>query len=163
MLSICRSGVRPISLLTLWVSGGLDSSIILILRGGIPRRPVGDFPEGLSQAMLVGVTLVIREIGRIPRCALWGRRVLQVARLVPGCYYYISIVNVIVFVMNTNYYELLWIGVMLVGRSGVRPRSRDTDRACTRRMSQVCNYDIYIYIYVYRERERDIHNHVASM
>ena len=38
---------------------GFDSSIILILRGGIPR-PIGDFPEGLSQAMLVGVTLVGR-------------------------------------------------------------------------------------------------------
>ena len=36
---------------------GFDSSIILILRGGIPR-PIGDFPESLSQAMLVGVMLV---------------------------------------------------------------------------------------------------------
>ena len=36
---------------------GFDSSIILILRGGIPR-PIGDFPECLSQAMLVGITLV---------------------------------------------------------------------------------------------------------
>ena len=39
---------------------GLDSSIIIILRGGIPR-PVGDFPESLSQAIfLVGVMLVGR-------------------------------------------------------------------------------------------------------
>ena len=37
--------------------GGFDSSIILILRGGIPR-PIVNFPEGLSQAMLVGVMLV---------------------------------------------------------------------------------------------------------
>ena len=43
--------------------GGFDSSIILILRGGIPR-PIGDFPESLSQAMLVGCD-VSREIGRI--------------------------------------------------------------------------------------------------
>ena len=36
---------------------GFDSSIILILRGGIPR-PIGDFPENSSQAMLVGTMLV---------------------------------------------------------------------------------------------------------
>ena len=39
--------------------GVLDSSTILILRGGIPR-PVGDSPESLAQAMLVGVMLVGR-------------------------------------------------------------------------------------------------------
>ena len=38
---------------------GFDSSIILILRAGIPR-PIGDFPEGLSQAILVGMMLVGR-------------------------------------------------------------------------------------------------------
>ena len=38
---------------------GFDSSIILILRDGIPR-PMGDFPESLTQAMLVGVMLVGR-------------------------------------------------------------------------------------------------------
>ena len=38
---------------------GFDSSIILILRGGI-LRPIRDFPESLSQAMLVGVMLVGR-------------------------------------------------------------------------------------------------------
>ena len=32
---------------------GFDSSIILIVRGGIPR-PMGNFPESLSQAILVG-------------------------------------------------------------------------------------------------------------
>ena len=36
-----------------------DSSIILNSRGGIPR-PVGDFPESLSPAMLVGTVLVGR-------------------------------------------------------------------------------------------------------
>ena len=41
---------------------GFDSSIILIPRGGIPR-PIADFPESLSQAMLVGCN-VSREIGR---------------------------------------------------------------------------------------------------
>ena len=41
---------------------GFDSNIILILRGGIPR-PIGSFPESLSQAMLVGCN-VSREIGR---------------------------------------------------------------------------------------------------
>ena len=37
--------------------GGFDLGIILIVRGGIPR-PLGDFPESLSQAMLVEVMLV---------------------------------------------------------------------------------------------------------
>ena len=36
---------------------GLDSSRILCLRGGLPR-PIGNFPEDLSQAILVGVMLV---------------------------------------------------------------------------------------------------------
>ena len=38
---------------------GFDSSIILIIRGGIPK-PIGDFPNSLSQAMLVGIMLVGR-------------------------------------------------------------------------------------------------------
>ena len=41
---------------------GFDSNIILNLRGGFPG-PIGDFPESLSQAMLVGCN-VSREIGR---------------------------------------------------------------------------------------------------
>ena len=38
---------------------GFCSNIIYILRGGIPS-PIGDFPEDLSQAMLVGIMLVGR-------------------------------------------------------------------------------------------------------
>ena len=38
---------------------GFDSSVILILRGGIPRS-IASFPEGLSQAILVGMMLVGR-------------------------------------------------------------------------------------------------------
>ena len=38
---------------------GFDSSIILSLRGGIPR-PIVDFPESLSHAILVGIMLVGR-------------------------------------------------------------------------------------------------------
>ena len=45
--------------------GGFDSSIILIIRGGIPR-PIGDFPESLSRAMLVGIMLVGR-LGILPQ------------------------------------------------------------------------------------------------
>ena len=48
--------VRPIPLLTLDFRG-FDSSVVLNLRGGI-LRPIGDFPESLSPAMLVGVMLV---------------------------------------------------------------------------------------------------------
>ena len=36
---------------------GFDTNIILNLRGGIPR-PMGNLPESLSQAMLVGIMLV---------------------------------------------------------------------------------------------------------
>ena len=39
--------------------GGFDSSTILILRGGM-LMSTGDFPEGLSRAMLVGVMLIGR-------------------------------------------------------------------------------------------------------
>ena len=38
---------------------GFDASRILILRGGIPR-PIGDFPESLSRAILLGIILVGR-------------------------------------------------------------------------------------------------------
>ena len=38
---------------------GFEPSRILILRGGIPR-PIGNSPESLSQAMLVGIMLVGR-------------------------------------------------------------------------------------------------------
>ena len=38
---------------------GFDSSVILILRGGI-LRPIGNLPESLSQAILVGIMLVGR-------------------------------------------------------------------------------------------------------
>ena len=47
---------------------GFDSSGILILRGGIPS-PIGNFPESLSQAILVGVILV----GRLGVRAARGR------------------------------------------------------------------------------------------
>ena len=38
---------------------GFDSRTMLISRGGIPR-PIGNFPESLSQAILVGIMLVGR-------------------------------------------------------------------------------------------------------
>ena len=43
---------------------GFDSSRILTLWGGI-LMSIGDFPESLSQAILAGVILVGRSIGRI--------------------------------------------------------------------------------------------------
>ena len=39
--------------------GGFDSSIMLFLRGGI-LMSIGNFPESLSRAMLVGIMLVGR-------------------------------------------------------------------------------------------------------
>ena len=44
---------------------GFDSSIILILRGGIPR-PMGDFSENLTRTILVGVCNISRTIERTP-------------------------------------------------------------------------------------------------
>ena len=49
--------------------GGFDSSIILIIGGGIPR-PIGNFPESLSQAILV-----INRGGTEPGCRLAGVRI----------------------------------------------------------------------------------------
>ena len=51
--------VRPISSTNIMDFGGFDSSMILILRGGI-LMSIGDFLEDLSQAILVGITLVGR-------------------------------------------------------------------------------------------------------
>ena len=64
---------------------GFNSSIILNLRGGIPR-PMGNFPEGLSQAILVGMINLSREIGRTrTRCfADVGSDVTPEERLVPA-------------------------------------------------------------------------------
>ena len=63
-VAIVGSGGTTASLPTNWVSEGFqrgfrgfDSSIILMLRCGIPR-PIGIFPESLTQAMLVGEILV---------------------------------------------------------------------------------------------------------
>ena len=52
--------LRPISRNTnIMDFRGFDSNIILILRGGM-LMSVGDFPESLSQAILVGIMLVGR-------------------------------------------------------------------------------------------------------
>ena len=54
--------------------GGFDSSTILSLWGEIPR-PIGDLPESLTQAMLVGVMLVGRlGISRGMHILYRGRR-----------------------------------------------------------------------------------------
>ena len=45
---------------------GFDSNIIIIIRGGIPR-PIGNLPECLSRAILVGIMLVGRLGARSKR------------------------------------------------------------------------------------------------
>ena len=45
---------------------GLDSSTILNLRGGMPR-PIGNFPESLTQAILVDVMLVVGRLGVVQK------------------------------------------------------------------------------------------------
>ena len=54
---------------------GIDSSIILIVRGRI-LMSIGDFPESLSQAILVGIMLV----GRLGVYA----STMQLALVAPG-------------------------------------------------------------------------------
>ena len=48
---------------------GFDSSMILNERGGMPM-PIGDFPESLTQAILVGIMLVGR-LGVYPLIYTW--------------------------------------------------------------------------------------------
>ena len=62
-LSRCTSNLRTFVM----DFRGFDSSIIFNLRGGIPR-PIGNFPESLSQAILVGIILVGR-LGVPRHCA----------------------------------------------------------------------------------------------
>ena len=51
--------VRPISVLTLWISEGLTQAESEIVRDGI-LRPIGNFPESLSHGILAGIILVGR-------------------------------------------------------------------------------------------------------
>ena len=65
-------------------SRGFDSSIILILRGGI-LMPIGNLLEMLSQGILVGIILVIREIGRSGSCRLLQHAAHCRTRRIPSC------------------------------------------------------------------------------
>ena len=58
--------------------GGFDSSRILILRGGIPR-PIESIPESLSQAILVGIILVLERLG-VPDCGAASRHGHEMVR-----------------------------------------------------------------------------------
>ena len=73
---------------------GFDSSIILILRGGI-LMSMGDFPESLSQAILVGIMLVGRlgvmadsSMHQPPRALPLGRAPKRLCLFAPkkGCH-----------------------------------------------------------------------------
>ena len=68
-------GATPTSPTNIVGFRGFDSSIILIYRGGIPR-PIGDSPESLRPAMLVGTMLVGRlGVIRIMRIAQAGFKI----------------------------------------------------------------------------------------
>ena len=58
-------------------STGFDSSIILIIRGGI-LMSIGDFPESVSRAILIGIMLVGRLAvpSASPSSGSWARRPL---------------------------------------------------------------------------------------
>ena len=77
--------LRPISLLTLWICEGLTRA-----EGVEFSCPYGEFPESLSQAMLVGVMLVgglgvcTQQLMGIERQGLWRitRNILRI--LIPA-------------------------------------------------------------------------------
>ena len=62
------SHIRPISVPRFWISEGFDSSIILMLRGGIPRY-VGNFPRSFEPTNLIRDNLG-GEIGRLELATL---------------------------------------------------------------------------------------------
>ena len=81
------SGVRPISALRLWISEGFTQAESEFVRGGIPR-PIGNSPESLSQAILVGIILV----GRLGACCIhMARSVSRRARVRRAQSIYISV------------------------------------------------------------------------
>ena len=74
---------------------GFDSNIILNLRGEL-FRPIGDFPESASQAMLVGIMLVGRlgvHMSQVPH----ARRALRTAHAA-DCLIIITIIIIIIII-----------------------------------------------------------------
>ena len=57
---------------------GLDLSIILISRGGI-LMSIGDFPQSLSRAMLVG-TMLVGVLGVYTKCGMMVYKMQHLAR-----------------------------------------------------------------------------------
>ena len=164
---------------------GFDSSVILILRGGIPR-PIGDFPESLSQAMLVGIMLVGRlgvskpEKGRSgsPSATAWTSpsrrgRCRQPASQPFGarsfssnCIHLLSVSglkpkkSVTHRLPCDNRENVSRIGGHRVGRPA-RPPARQGLRPMPGRRDiyiyiYIYSMCVYIYIYVYIEREREM-------
>ena len=90
--------------------GGFDSSIMLNLRGGIPR-PIGNFPESLCQAMLVGCN-VSRDIGRtanrnIASCSSRPNMFLLHSSTIPVCYLWFWACSNSSISITYDYYLLL--------------------------------------------------------
>ena len=90
---------------------GFDSNIMLILRGGIPR-PVGSFPEKMSQAILVGIILVGRLsvlcyllLGVILETAAFGGRIL--------IYFHVVVVIVSIIIVIIPWLVLLLLLLLL--------------------------------------------------
>ena len=121
--------LRPISLLT-WIAGGFDSSTILILRGWI-LMSLGNFPESLTQAMLVGCN-VSREIG----CRVMIILLYIMTTLTNSEGRIINYTNEFIETMSTAFCSLCSL------RSCSGPDSGRNGREC-----------IHIYIYIERERE----------
>ena len=115
--------------------GGFDSSIILIQRGGIPR-PVGDLPQSLSQAMLVGCN-VNREI---------VRNMISIINLIVIFSVFHDIINVIVICNSFIVTISLFCNIISRIRCVIN---------CSNEVTNICIIImiimtiIYIYIYIY--------------
>ena len=101
----------PINNVDFW---GSDSSIILILRGGIPR-PIGDLPESLSQAMLVGcnVSRGIWRKGARQRLSSWIFLTGKLSTMCVYTYIYIYIYTY-VYVVSIAYIVYIYIYICFI-------------------------------------------------
>ena len=137
--------MRPISVLRLWIFRGLGSSIILFLRGGIPR-PIRNFPESLSPRILVGRILVGR-LGVRAESGLWecSGDSLPPPPLPGSCQVYQKTAKLL---------KIKTCSFLKTPKENLKPTIRCHSRkhrfvSFRRRLLQEADMYIYIYIYIY--------------
>ena len=120
---------------------GFYSSTILKLRGEIPR-PIGDLPESLSQAMLVGVMLV----GGLGVGLRRGRRLAGIYTYIYIYLYDIQYTYTLYVCMITNMIYI-YIYIHLPLRRGCR--LADAVELLKRLVREIRGLIVYIYIYIH--------------